>query len=152
MRAPELSFRCPLRWEDLESDRRLGRRFCPQCAQAVHDVSAMSRSGADRFLREHPEACIRFQSDCAGRLVTKTVHLLVLSAAVATGGCAHRASPAPSCAVPPEHPETPAEATLSAEVEDAGLTPRPAFSPPGRTPISRHAWRYRGGGGYTMGR
>ena len=150
MRAPKLSFECPRAWDDLQPDGDPERRYCEACQHSVHDLSAMSRSRADRFVREHPDACIRFDRDRAGRLVTNTVHLLVLSTAVAMGGCAHRSSTS-SGEVPPAEAGTSTEASVSAEAEDAGLTARPAFSPPGRTPISRHAWRYRGGG-YTMGR
>ncbi len=41
---------CSMKWEDMEGDDRT--RFCRECSLHVHNISAMSRAEAERFLHE----------------------------------------------------------------------------------------------------
>ncbi len=102
---------------------------------------------------------MRFDVDDRGRLITKTVHLVVLGLAANLAACAPART---SCPVrPPSEPvaaDTEAEegpkSELAAEIEDAGLEPRPAFGPSRRSKKLPFHLRgpHRGGGGGHLGR
>ena len=86
MRAPIVKYSCPRRWESLAGAG--DRRFCDGCGEHVHDLSAMEPRAAERFVAEHPGACLRFAADGRGRVVFRSRRLAVVATAAALAGCA----------------------------------------------------------------
>ena len=64
------------------------RRFCEGCREHVHDLSAMDPSAAQRFVADHPRACLRFAIDGRGRVVFRSRRLAVVATVAALAGCA----------------------------------------------------------------
>jgi hypothetical protein len=85
MRAPTVRYNCPREWDELTGDRV--QRHCPHCNETVTNLSAMDPAAARRFVDEHPDACLRFRADAAGRIAFDRRHLAVLATAVTLAGC-----------------------------------------------------------------
>lgn len=60
---------CNARWEDMTGDERV--RFCGQCQKNVFNLSALSRTEAERLVREKEgKFCGRFHQRRDGRMLT----------------------------------------------------------------------------------
>ena len=60
---------CNARWEDMTGDDRV--RFCGQCQKNVFNLSALSRTEAERLVREKEgKFCGRFHQRRDGRMLT----------------------------------------------------------------------------------
>jgi hypothetical protein len=72
--------RCAVPWEAMSGDDRT--RNCPSCAQAVYNLSSMSRAEAAAFVAAHEgDACVRFYRRPDGTVATRD-----LRAGTAAGG------------------------------------------------------------------
>lgn len=82
----QLAFQCPLRWEKLVGGER--ERYCSSCEKHVHNLSAMTRGEATRFLREqNAPICIRVEVDAQGRAVHRPgLAAVALAASLAACG------------------------------------------------------------------
>lgn len=82
----QLAFQCPLRWEKLVGGER--ERYCSTCEKHVHNISAMSRGEAKRFLAaQNAPICIRVEVDAQGRAVHRPgLGALALAASLAACG------------------------------------------------------------------
>ena len=69
MRAPCLSFRCPLRWEDLDGPGPT--RHCARCEEEVHDLSALGPERATELLALAltERVCVRFLPSRTGQIL-----------------------------------------------------------------------------------
>src|ERR1700750_2402560 len=57
---------CEADWDSMEGNEEV--RFCTHCEKSVHNVSAMTRKDAMRFVRANAGGvCVRFYSDPKGR-------------------------------------------------------------------------------------
>jgi hypothetical protein len=61
VRALPLAKPCPARWDEMEGSST--ERFCRECRQSVHDLTAMREDEAHAFVRAHPTACLRYTFD-----------------------------------------------------------------------------------------
>ena len=60
---------CTSSWAEMQGDGRA--RFCGHCKKSVHDLSAMTRSEAERLVCESAGSlCVRFKRDELGSVVT----------------------------------------------------------------------------------
>jgi hypothetical protein len=60
---------CPVPWDEMHGDNRT--RFCDQCRQNVHDVSALTRSEALQLLSANDHLpCLRIYRRPDGRIMT----------------------------------------------------------------------------------
>jgi len=60
---------CEVEWDAMEGGERV--RHCARCEKPVYNIAAMTRSDADRFVREQAgRACIRMVRADDGRVVT----------------------------------------------------------------------------------
>jgi hypothetical protein len=59
---------CPVRWNELTGDDRT--RACEMCGKHVHNLSAMTRSDAERALSDPAVECVTFLRAAGGRVVT----------------------------------------------------------------------------------
>jgi len=55
---------CPVRWDDMHGDDRLRR--CDECNLNVHNISGLSRSEAEAFLRRAADVSARGLRVCVG--------------------------------------------------------------------------------------
>src|SRR6516162_1542047 len=64
---------CPLRWDHVDPERK--QWFCGHCQHHVHNLSAMTRREAAKFIRSPSigRPCVSFVQDDCGRPVFKTV-------------------------------------------------------------------------------
>ena len=82
----QLAFQCPLRWEKLVGGER--ERYCSTCEKHVHNISAMSRGEAKRFLAaQQAPICIRVEVDAQGRAIHRPgLGAIALAASLAACG------------------------------------------------------------------
>jgi hypothetical protein len=93
---------CHEPWSAMSGDDR--SRHCARCEKDVHDLSALTRTEAEAFLREHSGACVRFYrridgtiltADCPVGMRTRRVRrlaLAVIGGGLAGGGVALQAA------------------------------------------------------------
>ena len=69
MRADELPIPEPCHedWSNMTGDEK--RRFCGACNKHVHDLSAMTATGAEETLAAEPDICVRYTVNEDGTLV-----------------------------------------------------------------------------------
>ncbi|HSQ56863.1 MAG TPA: hypothetical protein VLM40_14065 [Gemmata sp.] len=60
---------CPVSWDEMEGDER--RRFCKNCQQPVHDITALTSSEARALLsKPGKRPCLRIYRRTDGRVMT----------------------------------------------------------------------------------
>jgi hypothetical protein len=65
----QVAYSCPVSWQSMEGDERV--RFCSQCRQHVHNLSAMTAEQATSLLEERQgNLCVRFCRRWDGRIIT----------------------------------------------------------------------------------
>jgi hypothetical protein len=61
---------CPLDWNEMRGDERV--RFCGHCSLHVYNLSTMSRTAAERLVREtEGRVCVRFYRRVDGTVTTR---------------------------------------------------------------------------------
>jgi hypothetical protein len=79
---------CEADWDSMAGNDEV--RFCTHCEKSVHNVSAMTRKDAMRFVRANAGGvCVRFYSDPAGRTLhsnESTLHRITRRASFAAAG------------------------------------------------------------------
>lgn len=88
MVAVKLEYRCAVQWSQLQGDGDV--RFCGECKQQVHDLSALTEAEAQEFLARDTTSCVRFVQS-AGEVVPRSrkgYRLLGLGAGLVAGGVA----------------------------------------------------------------
>jgi hypothetical protein len=85
---------CHEDWNAMDADDR--GRFCQRCVKPVHDISAMSESEAQAFVRAHAgtSVCVRYRRDPQGRIRFRATRAAV--AAVALAACTPHGPPPPA--------------------------------------------------------
>lgn len=125
---PKLSFRCPMKWEDMTGDEK--RRFCERCQKQVTNLSALTRAERRAFLKSP-----RRDSACVSYLEEPPSPRLPLMGAFAAGlallaGCAKQ--PTGRLAGPPGRPSGKAVGMVAMPQEgtpEAPVAPPPAIPP-----------------------
>src|SRR3954469_5066210 len=79
---------CEADWDSMAGNDEV--RFCAHCEKSVHNVSAMTRKDAMRFVRANAGGvCVRFYSDPAGRTLHANegrLHRITRRASLAAAG------------------------------------------------------------------
>src|ERR1051325_6561165 len=77
---------CEADWDSMAGNEQV--RFCEHCAKSVHNLSALTRKDAQRFLRANREGlCVRFYTAARGRSVHETaLHRITRRASKAAAG------------------------------------------------------------------
>lgn len=106
----KMTYSCPLAWDKLVGGDR--KKYCGECDKHVHNLTAMTRLEAQRFLNANQEApiCVRVEVDAMGRSVHRaTLELPAFSfpavgvgvLAVSVAGGPSSCSQETSCQKPP---------------------------------------------------
>lgn len=86
VRAPRIRTPCRVEWASLGPGERT--RHCARCSKDVTDLSVMRPADAQRFVAEHPDACLRFRADRRGRVVFSGRRVAALAVMTTMSACA----------------------------------------------------------------